>query len=62
MTTTEKIENLQDIQIGDILRNKASGNAYVIIEKSESAIIGVRSLQVTNPDEWERIIISIDKP
>lgn len=42
-------ENLRD---GDIVQNKGSGNAYIIVSNDGNTIVAVRSITITNPSEW----------
>ena len=48
-----KFENVNDLFRGDIIKNNATGNSYVVEEIYEGKVIGVRTVHITNPAEWE---------
>lgn len=51
MNTTE----FRNLQLGDILRNKGSGTAYLVI--STTPVVVARTYTVDNPDEWELVAV-----
>jgi len=53
----KKCSSLDELKVGNIIRNLGSGNTYTVIEKGKS-IVAIRSMIVTNPDEWEIININ----
>lgn len=50
--TNEEFQNLRE---GDIVQAKASGMGYIIVGKYKDRAIAVRTVEITNPDEWELI-------
>ncbi len=45
-------EELLHLQVGDIIRSRSSGQAYVITANYRDRIIAVRTVDVTNASEW----------
>lgn len=41
---------------GDVIRNKGSGNVYVVLDIINGNVIAARTVVVTNPSEWEKPI------
>ena len=57
-TEIKPVNSLSDLQIGNIITNKVSGNAYLIIsENSNGTFEAIRTINVSNPSEWEVLII-----
>lgn len=52
---TEK--ELRDLEVGDIVRNKSGSEGYVITGSYGNRAIGVRTIDITNPSEWDRVVI-----
>lgn len=52
---TEK--ELFSLRRGDIIRSVASGNSYVIVYSTGRSMIGIDTVDITNPDEWEAVTI-----
>src|SRR3990167_3630104 len=44
---------------GDIIRNKASGNTYIILVNYGDHAIATRSIDIIHPDEWELVFKSV---
>lgn len=44
---------IKDLEVGDIIRSKLTGTAYVVTANYDSRAIAVRTMDVTNPSEWE---------
>lgn len=44
---------IKDLDVGDIIRSKSTGTVYVITANYHSRAIAVRTIDVTNPAEWE---------
>jgi hypothetical protein len=44
-----------NMERGDIIRNKASGNTFVVLGSVDGQIVAARMLHVCNPIEWEKI-------
>lgn len=38
---------------GDIILNKGSGNGYTVDKVTSTDAIAIKSILVTNPDEWQ---------
>jgi hypothetical protein len=49
-------EEFAKLQEGDIITNLGSGNAYIITDRTSFGLVAVRTIMVTNPDEWKRIL------
>lgn len=47
-------KQFENLKRGDLVRHKSRGDAYVV-ERSHPAVIAVRSIQVTNPTEWNLV-------
>jgi hypothetical protein len=47
-------EGFDLLAIGDIVRNKGSGNAYVAGRYGD-CVIAVRTVEMTNPAEWDLV-------
>lgn len=46
-------DQLRELEDGDIVRNKKSGLAFIVIEKlAATSVLAVRTVKVSNPDEW----------
>lgn len=41
------------LEIGDIVRNRGSAHAYVVVQHHGSHVTAVRAIDVSNPPEWE---------
>lgn len=46
---------LRTLREGDIVRNKATGNAYIVTGNYGTHVTAVRTIDITNLDEWEII-------
>lgn len=44
--------NLNQLRIGDIVRNIGSGNTYEIVIIDSGRILAIREIEISNPDEW----------
>ena len=51
---TEK--ELKDLQVGDIVRNKSGSEGYIITSNYGNRAIGVRTIDITNPSEWDLVV------
>jgi hypothetical protein len=49
------IMTIADLRVGDIIRGKASGDSYVVTAIYGDRATAVRTMDVTNPAEWERV-------
>lgn len=41
-----------DLRAGDIIRNKTSGNAYVVTANYGDSAIAIETIQIRRPDQW----------
>lgn len=48
-----KQEELDNIEIGDVVRNLKTGVGYVIVDSHRK--IAVRTIQINNAQEWEKV-------
>jgi hypothetical protein len=48
-------EEFARLCLGDIVRGKVSGEAYVVTGNYGERVTAVRTADLTNPDEWEVI-------
>jgi len=51
---TEK--ELRNLQAGDIVRSKSGSEGYIITGSYGNRAIGVRTIDITNPSEWDLVI------
>lgn len=54
-------EELANLKRGDLVRNVGSGESYMILD-TYLRPIAVRSVTVTNPQEWEKVDIGKTSP
>lgn len=47
--TQKEFDNLRR---GDIIRHTSDGESYTIEHSLKNSYIGVRTIEITNPDEW----------
>ena len=45
-------EQLKNLERGDIVRHKLDVNAYVVTANYGKGATAVRTVDITNPDEW----------
>ena len=45
-------EEFRNLERGDIVRGANSGTSYVVERTLGTYVIGVRTVLITNPDEW----------
>lgn len=53
MSNMKGITNLQDIPEGSIIRHKAGEFVYIVTANYGNRLTAVRTVDVTNPSEWE---------
>ena len=41
-----------DLIPGDIVQNKGSGNAYVVVSNVRGKVVAVRTVEISNTQEW----------
>lgn len=46
-------DQFKALRVGDLVRHKLSGDAYVIVD--EVRLIAVRAVNLTNPPEWNLV-------
>lgn len=46
-------EQMSKLEQGDIVRGKLSGNSYVITANYGDYVIGVRTIHISHPEEWD---------
>jgi hypothetical protein len=51
--TEGEFKNLRE---GDIVQSKASGKAYIVTENFHNRVTAIRTVDITNPDEWDLIV------
>lgn len=47
--------DISSLKRGDILQNKATGESYIVDWCFNQVATAVRTTNITNPTEWERI-------
>lgn len=45
--------SISDLQNGDIIRNKSGSESYIVTGNYGTHVTAVRTVDVTNPSEWE---------
>lgn len=53
MTKKKKLKKISQLKSGDIVKNKGSAYGYVITANYGNYAIGVRTIHISNPNEWE---------
>jgi hypothetical protein len=48
-----RIKNLRQLQRGNIVRNRGTGQSYVVDSTGGDRVTAVTSIELTSPDEWE---------
>lgn len=52
-----QVKSITDLESGQIIRGKLSGNVYIVTGNYGDRVTAVQTADVTNPDEWELLII-----
>lgn len=52
------INNLSDLNIGDLIRHKSGGDSYVVVGNYGSFVTAIKEKNVMNPTEWVKINIT----
>ena len=52
---TQPLTSIRELQRGDIVRHQCVGDSYVVEHIDGDTAIGVRTISITNPDEWELV-------
>jgi len=50
-------EDFKNLKPGDIIRNKSGSEGYIITAHYGSRATAVRTIDVTNPSEWDWIVV-----
>jgi len=54
----EPIEKIPDLKCGDRVGHKITRDLFVVERIiSPQVVIGIRTAMITNPTEWERVIV-----
>jgi hypothetical protein len=48
-------DELRKLKPGDLIQNLGSGNIYIVIDVRDR-IIAIRTIDITNLDEWDVVI------
>lgn len=56
------IESISVLKVGDIIRHKSGGKAFVVTGNYGHHVTAVASVDVTNPHEWERLVKPGERP
>lgn len=49
------LDSVADLQLGDVIVNKGSGQSYVVVYCEKFRAVALRTVMVDNPSEWERL-------
>ena len=49
------VNQFKQLQEGDIVRGKSSGESYVVVANYGDRVTAIRVADMTNPDEWELV-------
>lgn len=55
MTELTAVNHLHELNEGDMMRNRLSGECYIVLRKYPE-IVAVRAVRVTDVSEWVRVI------
>jgi len=47
------VEEFKSLRPGDVVRGRTYGKSYVVVENRENVVLVARTLELTNPIEWE---------
>lgn len=50
-----RVQSILELERGDIVRHVDSGNSYVVIANYGEHATAVRSIEISDPTEWEII-------
>jgi hypothetical protein len=50
-----KIDEFVKLDRGDLVRHKLESKAYIVDANYGSMVVGIHSVTITNPDEWDLI-------
>lgn len=53
---TIDIDSLDELEIGDIVQHKGSGNSYVVVGNYGTFVTAVKEQNIMNPVEWVKVI------
>lgn len=52
MTKTKQILNIDELFIGAIIRKSGESDSLCVVNMTDSIVVGVRHIHITNPSEW----------
>ena len=52
----EPVENIAFLKVGEIVQNRGTGQSYVILKADGEEVVAVRSVSVSNADEWALVV------
>lgn len=53
----ERLVSLSQLQRGDIVRHRSSGDSMVVTANYGNRVTAVRTVDITNPTEWLKLTI-----
>ena len=54
----ERLVSVSELQRGDIVRHRSSGDSMVVTANYGSRVTAVRTADITNTDEWVKVSAS----
>lgn len=55
---TEK--ELKKLSLGDIVKSKLTGKAYIVTDNNGSRVIAIRTMEISNPIEWDIYKVAVN--
>jgi hypothetical protein len=49
----EPVKNIEDLEVGDIVKGKSSGYAFIVTANYGDRVTAVLTVDITNAIEWE---------
>ncbi len=49
-------KELDQLEPGDVIRNKGSSRSYVVLDNYGKRLIAIRTICISNPGEWDLIL------
>jgi len=56
-----KIKSIEELEVGDIVRNIGGSKAYIVHEVNVYYAVLIRTINISNPNEWIKIERTIKK-
>lgn len=50
--TRKTIESLDELQRGDVITNRLSGNTFAVTGKENGLVTAIHEVVITNPRDW----------